>query len=185
MVEKAHISDFRHDPKNVRRHNERNASMVSKSIERDGFGRSMLAAKDGTIIAGNQTLDGVAEQGMEEFIVVHSDGTKPIVVVRDDVDPRDERAVRLAVADNRASDLSDFDPKGVVEMARQVSLDDFFSKGEMDAMMKKVGIEGGRDAGIDPLPDVYGVVVECDNESDQTELLSRLSREGWRVRALL
>lgn len=45
------------------------------------------------------------------------------------------------------------------------------------------GAGGG--GGIDPMPDVWGVVVECDNESQQATLLEQLNREGYRCRALL
>jgi hypothetical protein len=34
-------------------------------------------------------------------------------------------------------------------------------------------------------PEVWGIVVTCDNETEQTRLLERLADEGWQVRALM
>jgi hypothetical protein len=47
------------------------------------------------------------------------------------------------------------------------------------------GGDDGGGGGPDPLPDVWGVVVECDDEAQQGDLLERLNREGYTCRALL
>lgn len=46
------------------------------------------------------------------------------------------------------------------------------------------GGDGGG-GGVDPLPDVWGVVVECEDEHQQSELLEDLNRRGFQCRALL
>ena len=68
----------------------------------------MLAAADGEMISGSARLETVAQVfGVEaEPIIVHSDGTRPVIHVRDDIpNAADKRAVRLALAANRAAEL--------------------------------------------------------------------------------
>lgn len=57
---------------------------------------------------------------------------------------------------------------------------------ELDKLLADSAGEGnGGGGGIDPMPDVWGVVVECDNEAQQSELLEDLNRRGFQCRALL
>jgi hypothetical protein len=52
------LSDLKPDKRNARKHTPRNVGMIESSMQRDGFGRSVLLANnDGTIIAGNATID--------------------------------------------------------------------------------------------------------------------------------
>lgn len=61
----AHLSDLKQDGRNARRHSPRNLAMIEESIQRNGFGRSILLANDGTIIAGNATYESCASAGFE------------------------------------------------------------------------------------------------------------------------
>lgn len=86
------------DPKNYRRHNARNLSLIEKSLTDCGAGRSIVADSSGVVIGGNGTLR-----------IVHTNGDELVVVVRDDIAPDDPRRKELALADNATSDSSDFD----------------------------------------------------------------------------
>lgn len=102
-----HLSDLKQDPRNARRHSSRNLAAVTTAISEVGFMRSLVAANDGTLIAGNLTAEALADLGMDDVIVVRSDGTKPIVHIREDVDPGSELAIKGGIYDNRASELAD------------------------------------------------------------------------------
>lgn len=116
-VEKfSRLGDVKHDPRNARKHNPRNLSLIESSIQRDGFGRSILLAADGTVITGNATVDAAASAGLDDVIVVETDGTKVVAVKRTDVAPGSEQFHKLALADNRATDLSEFDPAVLQEL---------------------------------------------------------------------
>ena len=54
------INDLKPDPNNANRGTERGHRIVNNSIQRHGAGRSGLAARDGTMIAGSQTLEEMA-----------------------------------------------------------------------------------------------------------------------------
>jgi DNA modification methylase len=149
MTKQATIADIKPAIQNARRRTERGAAMIARSIEENGFGRSVLLANDGSLIAGSGTIDGCADVGLEDVIIVPSDGTKIIAIMREDVAPGSERAHRLAIADNRTSDLSDFDPAVVAALAGEVDLSDFWRDDELDALL--AGIETEQEApGDDP-----------------------------------
>ena len=96
------------DKRNYRRHDEKNKRVIRKSLEELGAGRSVLIDKNNTLIAGN----GVFEQAQALGIpvrVIETDGTELVAVKRTDIAEGDEKRKRLALADNVASDLSDFD----------------------------------------------------------------------------
>lgn len=103
------IGDLKPDKRNARRHNPRNVGMIEESIQRHGFGRSILTAKDGTIIAGNATWEAAGNVGIEDRIVVESDGTKVIDVRRTDVEPDTKAFHELSHGDNRTAELAETD----------------------------------------------------------------------------
>lgn len=105
----AHISDLTPDPRNARKHSPRNLGVIERSISTEGFGRSVLLANDGSIIAGNATIEAATAAGIEDVLIVESDGTRIIAVKRTDVEPGSERFHHLALSDNRAAELASWD----------------------------------------------------------------------------
>ena len=102
------ITNITFDKRNYRRHDEKNKRVIRKSLEELGAGRSVVIDKEGALIAGN----GVYEQAQKLKMpvrVVETDGSELVVVKRTDLATGDEKRKRLALADNVASDLSDFD----------------------------------------------------------------------------
>lgn len=132
----AHISETKPDRQNARKHNPRNVGMIERSLQSDGFGRSILLANDGTIIAGNATAEAAASAGIEDMIVVESDGSKVIAVKRIDVEPGSERFRKLAVGDNRAAELADWDADVLRGLADDgVDLSQFWFDDELDRLL--------------------------------------------------
>lgn len=148
-----HIRDLKPDPRNARAHNPRNVGMIESSIQRDGFGRSVLLAKDGTIIAGNATIDAAASAGLEDVIVVETDGTKVVAVKRTDVEPDSPEFHNLAVADNRAAELAEWDTSVLAELAEEVDLSAFWHEGELEALLASVTEVGGGLTDPDAVPE--------------------------------
>lgn len=131
------LANLKHDPRNARRHTPRNQGMIQESIQQNGFGRSLLVSSDGVILAGNATYDALAAAGMEDVIEVVSDGTKAIVVRRTDLDSRDPRAVALALSDNRAAELAEWDAVALQQIAIDFpeSIDATFRPEELDSLL--------------------------------------------------
>jgi hypothetical protein len=108
------LSSFRPQRRNANKGNPRGLAQLDKSIRRDGYSAPMVAAADGEIFAGSKRLETAADVfGADvEPIIVHSDGTRPIIHVRDDIPTADDpRAVRLGVADNVIA-VADWTPDG-------------------------------------------------------------------------
>ena len=125
------LEGIKHDPRNARKHTPRNLSTIEQSIQRDGFGRSVLLANDGTVIAGNATIDAAASAGFDDVLVVETDGTKVIAVKRTDVEPGSEQFTRLALADNRAAELASWDAEVLAGLNEEMDLSAFFADDEL------------------------------------------------------
>lgn len=134
-----HISELKQDPENARRHDRRNVGQIERSISTDGFGRSGLLAEDLTIAAGNATADASVSAGMEEVIVVDSDGTKPVYVRRTDLKSGTPEFRRLALSDNRAAELATWSPDVLQSfMDDGFDLEQFWFPDELSAVLDTV-----------------------------------------------
>jgi len=158
---------IKHDPRNARKHNPRNLAQIESSIQRDGFGRSILLAADGTVIAGNATIDSAASAGLDDVIVVETDGTKVVAVKRTDVAPGSEQFHRLALADNRAAELASWDAEVLAGLNEEMDLSAFFQDEELNRLLASVTTEGKTD------PDAVPEVKEARTKPGDLWLLGR------------
>lgn len=144
--------DISQDPKNARRHSQRNKDAVRKSLTDLGAGRAVLADKEGVLIAGNTAFEQAQRLGLETE-VVHTEGDKLLVVVRDDLAPDDPRRRALAIADNKTTDLSEFATDALKDLMTGMPDDLLIATGfdddEIDALFK-VPDAGGAGGGTDP-----------------------------------
>lgn len=116
----ASLKEFRLDPGNANLHTERGQALVRESLTKRKFARPMFAAGDKTMLAGNLTKVTAEEVGMNEAIVIETDGTRPIIHVRMDLKADDLEARQLALEDNRAAELSlNWDTERLLEMGMQ------------------------------------------------------------------
>lgn len=141
-------ADLKPDPRNARKHTPRNLGQIERSIQSNGFGRSLLLAKDGTIIAGNATFDAAASAGLEDLIVVETDGTKVVAVKRTDVEPGSQRFHELALADNRSAELAEWDTDILAGLQDEIDLSQFFHDDELDDLL--ASLSGVTDGLTDP-----------------------------------
>ena len=120
------------DDKNLNKHTEYGTSLLEKSVERFGLGRSILLDRNNKIIAGNGITETAGSKGLEDVIIVETTGDKLVAVKRTDIDLDSKEGRELALADNatananlawdvqamaEVSDAYDIDPKewGVTE----------------------------------------------------------------------
>lgn len=131
-VRYAKISELTPDPNNANKGTERGAYMVRRSLEKLGAGRSVLIDKNGILIAGNKTTEAAYDLGLEDAIIVPTDGTKLVVVQRTDLDlATDAEAKELAIADNRAAEVGlSWEVPTLQEIADEVDLSDWFTEDE-------------------------------------------------------
>lgn len=96
------------DKRNYRRHGEKNLSLIGRSLDDFGAGRSIVADNSGQVIGGNGTLREANKRGIPKRII-HTTGDELVVVVRDDIAPDDPRRQKLAIMDNSTTDTSEFE----------------------------------------------------------------------------
>ena len=94
------LADLTPDGENFNRHTEFGTKLLEDSLRKFGAGRSILVDKDGNIIAGNSTAETAAGIGMDDVVVVQTDGTKLVVVQRTDLELDTPQGRELALADN-------------------------------------------------------------------------------------
>jgi hypothetical protein len=80
------ISELIPDNLNANKGTKRGNKAVADSLSRYGAARSIVIDRNGRIIAGNSTTRNAAAAGIDEVIIVPSDGTKIIAVQRTDLD---------------------------------------------------------------------------------------------------
>lgn len=146
-VIKANISDLTPDPRNANKGTQRGRGMLDQSLRQYGAGRSILLDKHNRIIAGNKTTEAAADIGLNDVVIVESDGTQLVAVKRTDLDLDDNAARELAYADNRVAQVDlDWDAAQMLQdAAAGVDLDKFFLKDELDEMLGRA-VAGDSDA---------------------------------------
>lgn len=170
------MEQIKFDKRNYRRHDNENKRIIRGSLEELGAGRSIVIDKDGAIIAGNGVYEQAKALGLKTR-VVETDGSELVVVKRTDLATDDERRKKLALADNAASDTSDWD----VEILREDWDED---------VLADFGIELPNDLtdapqGVNETDEIeYKVEVTCKDESEQEELYNKLIAEGYECRLL-
>lgn len=105
-VTRKKITDYLPDDFNANAGTERGTRVIEDSLRTYGAGRSLLADKNGRLIAGNKTQQGAVDIGLEDVIEIETDGNQIVVVKRRDLSLDDAKARALAIADNRANEVS-------------------------------------------------------------------------------
>jgi DNA modification methylase len=130
------ISDLTPDRRNARKRTERSAGMIAKSLEKFGAARSVVIDENGQLLAGHGTIEAAAQVGIENVLVVPADGNTVVAVQRSNLTP--EQKVQYALADNRSSDLSEWDAEVLSELADEHDLQDWFQQDELDDILGQV-----------------------------------------------
>lgn len=115
------ISDLTLDDNNFNRHTEEGKKMLRKSIDKFGYGRSIVADKNGRIIGGNGIVE-VSDDA--DTIIVETTGEQLVVVKRTDVDLDSKQGREMALADNAtaAADLA-WDTSAIADAAQELGID--------------------------------------------------------------
>jgi len=103
------------DPKNARKHPDRNKDAIRVSLEKLGAGRSVVVDNDNVLIAGNGVWEQAEALGIKTR-VIETDGTELVVVKRTDLSGDDDKRAALAVADNKIGELAEWDDDLLAEL---------------------------------------------------------------------
>ncbi|GGH14671.1 hypothetical protein GCM10007036_14170 [Alsobacter metallidurans] len=164
--------------RNSRTHSDSQVAQIAASIKEFGFTNPVLAAEDGTIIAGHGRILAARKMGLEQVPVMVATGWTPAQIKA------------YVIADNKLAENAGWDNELLAIEIEDLRADGFdldllgFSDKEMDKLFGTQQDEAG-DAESDNPPAVWGIVINVDSEEEQVALLERLSGEGLRVRAIL
>ena len=158
--------------KNANKHTAYGLRLLEKSIQEDGFIDAQTAAADGEVISGSARLEVSAEKfGNVEPIIVHSDGTRPIIVIRDDIpNASHARAKRLSVAANQIAKV-DFDPDwGLLQ-----------EWGAEDAGIKALFSEKEWQEGTGEVPEIVDAEPQVDRAAELLEKWQVKTGNLWQI----
>lgn len=97
------IKDLKFDDKNFNKHTAKGMSMLEKSLQQFGAGRSILIDKDNNIIAGNGIVEAAGQAGLENVKIIETTGDEIVAVKRVDVSLDSDQGREMALADNATS----------------------------------------------------------------------------------
>ncbi|MBA2469376.1 MAG: DNA modification methylase [Chloroflexia bacterium] len=117
------------DPRNARRHGERNLALIADALRDVGAARSIVVDETGTVLAGNATLAAAGQAGLSRVRIVDADGTELIAVRRSGLTA--DQKQRLALYDNRAAELAEWDTEILASLADEVDLTDLWDADEL------------------------------------------------------
>jgi len=132
----ASLSDLKHDHKNARKRTDRSAKLIAESLERYGAARSIVIDEENRILAGNGTIEGAKAAGIKNLRVIETDGTEIIAVKRTGLS--EEEKVGLALADNRTSDLSDWDADMLKQLSEEQDITPWFEEDDLAEIIGEV-----------------------------------------------
>ena len=168
----ASIKDLKSDHKNARKRTDRSAGLIAESLKRFGAARSIVIDEDGRILAGNGTVEGAKAAGISKVRIIETEGDELIAVQRTGL--TEEEKVGLALADNRSSDLSEWDNEMLRQLSEEQDLSPWFDEDELTAFANDEIVEEVTDS--------------ANNEETARKLSDRFgiapftvlnAREGW------
>jgi len=137
---KKKLKDFAQQARNANKHSTRGMGMLDDVISNDGWIGAITTAADGEVFAGSARLEVACDRfGAEiEPIVIESDGTRPIVVVRTDIaSASDPKAIKLGVADNRINQVNYIEDLEVLaEIAEDIDLSSLYFDDELSDLLE-------------------------------------------------
>lgn len=163
-------------PYNPRKMSSKKMKALQKSIRYFGMVEPIVFnTRTDRIVGGHQRVHAALAEGIEKVPVVHVDLDEP-----------SEKQLNIAlnnITGEWDNDLLAALLKDIIETSPDPTLTGFDAE-ELAKLTE--GIDAaGMDAPVDELPQKWEVLVTCESEQRQVELLERLAGEGWTCRALL
>lgn len=179
------ISTLKQDPKNARKRTAQSKHLIEESLNRYGAARSIVIDETDRILAGNGTIEGAKAAGISKVRIIETDGDEIIAVRRTGLTEHEK--VGLSLADNRTSDLSEWDAEMLHNLSQEQDIAPWFSEDDIAELLCKKDDFDPDDPTTDQsdkITDVFQIIVNCISEEQQTDLLNRLLNENFECRAL-
>lgn len=165
------LSELRTHPHNPR---QGDVDLIAHSIDVNGFYGSIIAQRStGYVLAGNHRLLAAQQRQLDKVPVIW-------------LDIDDDAARRILLVDNRANDLATYDEDRLIELLRELD-GELDGTGYTDDDLAKMLNEGSTsdDDDMQLGNETLSIIVECDSEQQQSDLLERFEAEGLSCRPLM
>lgn len=130
------LRDLLPDDKNANKGTERGLRLLDDSLREDGAGRGILIDRNNRIVAGNKTVERAIDDGFEEVIIVPTDGKQLVATQRVDVDLDSPQGRRMALRDNRVSEVDlEWDADVLKELGDDIDLSTMFADHELAELL--------------------------------------------------
>jgi ParB-like chromosome segregation protein Spo0J len=154
--------------------------VLKASLARHGQYRPIVVnSRTMQVLAGNHTWRAAKELGWSDIAATF-------------VDVDDDTAARIVLVDNRAPDLADNDDDELAALLSTLTSSEHgldgtgFSTADFDELVRS--LSDADDDGVDTSPQLgaveYRVVILCEDEHEQAEVLERLQSEGHKCQAV-
>jgi ParB-like chromosome segregation protein Spo0J len=176
-VESLALADLAADPANARVHSPRNLDAIKASLQRFGQQKPIVVDSKGVVRAGNGTLAAAKALGWTHIQAIRTDLIS-------------SEATAYAIADNRTSDLSEWDDEALARQLDSLRSEgiDMHDIGFTDREVAKMlddPLAPGDSPGVNDLTEQWLVIVTCKDESDQAAFLQQMETQGRQCRAVV
>ncbi len=96
-------SDLILDPNNINKHSVEGMALLDKSISEVGWTEAIVVSNDNVVMSGNARSEKAVEKGFDNVILVESDGTRPVVIVRSDIKSGSKEFAKAKILANTVS----------------------------------------------------------------------------------
>jgi DNA modification methylase len=148
------------DPRNARRHPDRNIAMIQTALEEVGAARSLVIDEQNVILAGNGVHQAAERAGLTKVRIVETDGDTIVAVRRSGL--TDQQKQRLALFDNRAAELAQWDVDALLELrAAGLALEPLWTADELCELLgdEQTAVPGLTDPEAIPKPRSTSIVM--------------------------
>jgi hypothetical protein len=168
---KVRLGDLVPHEANPRVHSPVQRRALAQLYQEIGFARSVLAYElpDGRL----KLIDGHLRASLtpEEIVDVEV------------LDVSDTEAQKLLLAIDPLAQLADYDAEALSSLRQTVEQDSAALQAIWQALQKEDPQKPPTDEEPPPVEEQFLILIECDNEAEQVDLLRRFTREGFRCKA--
>lgn len=182
------ISELTPDDINANKGTARGSAMLEKSLREYGAGRSVLVDKAGRIIAGNKTIEAAGSIGLEDAVLIETDGSQVVIVKRTDLDLDSPQGRGLAIADNRVAEVGlDWDMEALEKIGEELDLGEFW----FDDELPEIDFGGIEDSDEEDYvqesdePLTYRIMIDFASEAEQMKATEELEKKGFTCQLLI
>ena len=140
--------------------------------------------EDNVVLAGNGVLEAAGQAGITKLQIVEADGETIIAVKRRGLTKKQK--IQLAIADNRANELSEWEPDVLADLLKDLDAEDLQKLALTDADLKAMDLLNDESAPAASM-EIHGqflVMITCADEAAQSEVLAKCLKENWSCKAL-